>query len=93
MQVIGYHTGYSPKKEKNRGKLIARAISDFILLNANKLNNQPQNDYRQGFTEKNDSIDNQLFSEIQNNYKKKVKTKTLISIGYVIHVIVSMTHL
>ena len=52
MQVIGYHIGDSPRKDKNRGKLIAPAISDFILLNTNKLNKQPQNYYIQGFTEK-----------------------------------------
>ena len=75
LQVIGYHIGYSPRKEKNRGKLIARAINDFIILKANKLNNQPQNDYRQGFTEKNDSIDNQLFSEIQKQLQKESKNQ------------------
>lgn len=73
MQVIGYHIGDSPRKDKNRGKLIAPAISDFILLNTNKLNKQPQNYYIQGFTEKKDSINNQLFSEIQKQLQKESK--------------------
>ena len=47
------------------------------LLNEYKLNMQPKNDYRQRFTEKNDSIDIQLFSEIQKQLQSLANLKNI----------------